>query len=410
MIWVMNVSSLSSIDLEIEQVIKTSRAMLAEYVAWGDRIVVGDAQQWMYNEVIDFVNFRMETAHTCIQLIEAGKLAESLGLCRSILEHYLLLVLMCRGRKYFRLESCTNLTDSQFKAHLKRREEELRAEHEAGNDAKLEVRKYPRASKHVMHVFEGLTDQTDPDFAVPAHYFFFQDFRPEAMRLKQDDYFEYIEPPADTKGIVKQHQQDATAIYQHYLSYGALLTCLELNDLADDATVKRIEAHYTFLGRFLHPTHNAARDLHEYSNHYSGKPAIGMLEPYTKTATLLASLYVCYLCAGLLDEITALHENAPSKFIRDAGTQELRDLIDRIPLRYSYFWFLFNDPPLYDKFNYCVSHVDETELAGLGHYSKLPSERVPFEMHIHEQLRRALTGWSNSKCGNYVPPPLGASV
>ena len=42
--------------------------------------------------------------------------------------------------------------------------------------------------------------------------------------------------------------------------------CLELNGLADDPLQARIEAHYTFLSKFLHPTHNAARDLHEHAN------------------------------------------------------------------------------------------------------------------------------------------------
>ncbi|HEV2781107.1 MAG TPA: hypothetical protein VGX25_17115 [Actinophytocola sp.] len=114
-----------------------------------------------------------------------------------------------------------------------------------------------------MYVFEGLKGEDEPDFQVPVHYFHFQNFRPEVMRLKQDDYFEYVELPADTKKIMRGHQAKATVVYRHYLSYDGLLTCLELNELVDRAVITRIEAHYTFLGQFLHPTNDAARQLHE---------------------------------------------------------------------------------------------------------------------------------------------------
>ena len=40
---------------------------------------------------------------TCLLLIEKGKIADALGLSRSLLEHYLLLMLMSRGRKYPKL-------------------------------------------------------------------------------------------------------------------------------------------------------------------------------------------------------------------------------------------------------------------------------------------------------------------
>jgi hypothetical protein len=117
-----------------------------------------------------------------------------------------------------------------------------------------------------MHVFEGLKAEDDPGLVIPVHYFHFKDFRPEVMRLKHGDYFEYVEYSPDTQKIPQGHQQEAAIVYRHYLSYDALLTCLELNELADGAAITRIEAHYTFLEKFLHPAHDAARDLHEDSN------------------------------------------------------------------------------------------------------------------------------------------------
>jgi hypothetical protein len=213
-----------------------------------------------------------------------------------------------------------------------------------------------------------------------------------------------VEYPPDTEKFLQGHQKDAAVVYKHYLSYDVLLTCLELNELADHGAVARIEAHYTFLGQFLHPTNDAARDLRDNSNYHEGKPAIGMNSPYSSTARLLAALYVCYLVAGLLDEIAHLHENAPETYIAKPGTEQLRRLTADVPKRYAYFWFLFNDPPLYDKFIHCVNRATEEEWQAYGHYANAPNDRVMFNQHIYDQLKQALNGWSNTRVGTYTPP------
>ncbi|MFD0882988.1 hypothetical protein ACFQ08_00185 [Streptosporangium algeriense] len=392
------------ITVEALRVNEHTRAMLAEYIGWGSKIEAGEARQWIYNELIEFVNFRMETADTCMQLIEHGKVADALGLCRSLLENYLLFMLICRGRKFFRLEDRTDLTEGRFKNYLAEQQEKLRVEQEAGTAQRLSVEKYSRAKRHLMHVFEGLKAEGVAEIVIPVHYFYFQKFRPEVMRLKRGEYFEYVEYSPDTEKVLQGHQKDAIAVYKHYLSYDALLTCLELNDLADHAAIARIEAHYTFLGQFLHPTNNAARDLHVDSNRHDGKPAIGMVASYSSEARLLAALYVCYLVAGYLDEIAHLHENAPKAYIAEPGTGQLRRLAGEVPKKYSYFWFLFNDPPLYDKFIHCINRATEEEWKIYGHYANAPNDRIMFNQHIYEQLKQALKGWRNARVGTYTPP------
>src|SRR5579884_4517221 len=112
------------------------------------------------------------------------------------------------------------------------------------------------------------------------------------MRLDDADYFQYYERDEETVKALKGHRLESIAQYRHFLSYDALIQSLEINELVDPAAIARIEAHYTFLGKFLHPTHNAARDLHERSNYMTSQTQIGMEYPYSKVAILLASLYV----------------------------------------------------------------------------------------------------------------------
>lgn len=374
---------------ETARINQLTRQMISEYVSWRGKIAYASTNT-MYGDLLDFVNFRIETADSCLLLIENRRIADSLGLSRALLENYLLLMLMCRGSKYFRLQDLTELKEAQFKTRFHEQEQELREQQTQGTTQCLAVKIYPRAKRHLMYIFEGLPSSDEPDFVIPIHFFEFQEFRPEIMRLKDDNYFQYRELEPAIKKARSTHQQAVSSRYRHYLSYDALLQCLELNELADAAILARIEAHYTFLGRFLHPTHDAARSLHEESNVHSGTTSLGLGQRYTEIAVLLASVYVCYIVAGIIDEIAGLFERAPAKYVQEAGTGALRSAIQKVASEFSYFWFLFNDPPLYDRFQYWVHHATDQEQAEWGHYSNVPKERVMFDQNIYGRLRQAL--------------------
>ncbi|MFD7379890.1 hypothetical protein [Streptomyces mirabilis] len=204
--------------------------MLDSYSLWGSKIEHGNTQHAMYSELLEFVNLRMETADSCLTLIENEKIADALGLGRSLLEHYLLFMLMCRGKKYFQVQDLTGLTEGEFKKRLKAQQEDL-AQKQADDSTKcLEVRRYTRG-RYLMYVFEGLHSGDEPEFTIPMHFFQHQEFRPEVMRLKDGDYFQYYEDPEDVKKALKVHTREAEFRYKYYLSYGALLECLDLNGL-----------------------------------------------------------------------------------------------------------------------------------------------------------------------------------
>ena len=391
-------------DEEIQRLTSLSREMIAEYVSWGSKIKVKSLSS-VFMDITDFVNFRMETVESCLELIKSGKIADALGLCRSLLEHYLLLQLLCRGDKYFQLQSLQSKTPTEINEYLAEQQEDLAKKHENGENLEcLYVAHYPREKKHLMYVFEGLRSEGEPDFRVPIHIFQFQDFQPSVMRLKDEDYFDYYEPPADLKAAQRKFRNQAKFNYRHHLSYDALIQCLVLNDLADPARVLRIEAHYTFLGRFLHPTHHAARDLHERSNWHSDNTVVGMSSPYSKTSQLLAACYVAFLTASIIDEIALLFESAPSRYITDAGTDSLRKSTKAVAESVSYFWFLDNEASLYDRFNWAVNHVDDADLSKYGGYAGIPSEKIKFEANIFMNFSNALGGWSNQRVGSYQSP------
>ncbi len=393
-----------ALDTEIARVNEHSRNLLNAYLGWDQKIKSGQVENTLYSDLIDFVNFRLESVDTCLILIEKERIADALGLCRSILENYMLLMLMCRGHKLFRLQNLEDKTPDEFNAYFLARKQELEKQQKAGTTSCLAIKKYPRAKRHLMYIFEGFKYESEPDFMIPIHYFAFQEFYPETMRLKDEDYFVYHLPSSNVTAAQKKHRQETAFKYRHYLSYDALMQCLELNDIADKAAQTRIEAHYTFLGKYLHPTHDAARDLRQRNNWHRRQTVLGFDQPYEKTATLLASLYVCFLLTRVLEEIAGLLEKAPPQYISGAGTTELRSLTDQTQQSFNYFWFIFNEAPLYDKFNYCIHHVSDEELSTLKYYSNIPSQRITFDMYVYSHLKSALSGWSNGRCGNYTSP------
>ena len=66
---------------------------------------------------------------------------------------------------------------------------------------------------------------------------------------------------------------------------------------------------------------------------------------------------------------------------------------------------MFNEPPLYDEFNWCVHLATDEELAEWGHYSKAPGERIPFNQHIFSHFKSGLLERRNAR-GGYYPSPI----
>lgn len=393
-----------SIEDTIQRALNSSHEMMHAYLGWFRKIQFAEVHNTVYNDMLEFANFRMETAHSCLSLIAIDKIADSLGLSRVLLENYLLLILMCRGRKYFQLQSLESKSSEEFRLYLEEQQAKLEEHKKTSSTGALFIEKYPRAQRHIMYVFDGLTSDDDEDFVIPFHFFQFQEFHPETMRLDDTDYFEYFKPTPQMRAAQKRHRANAKGLYRFYLSYDALLQCLELNELADDDLLARIEAHYTFLGKFIHPTHNAARLLHDRSNFYDGGTAVGMGRAYAKAAVLLAALYVAYLLAGILDEVAGFFEAAPKTYVEDAATSDLRDLTASVYANFPYFWFIFNSPPLWDKFNYAIHHVDDAVLAGYGGYANIPDAAIPFDWDIYRHLTSAIGRSGTSRVGVYRSP------
>lgn len=389
---------------ELEVQVSNAQRLIDAYVHWPDQFQVGRAQSMVQIEIVDFINPRVETVRTVVSLAQTGSVANALALCRGLLEDVLLLRLMVRGYRYFDVLECDDMSSEEFTVFLDEQRAILDEMLLKGTSGSLiEIRRHWRNRKAALYVKEGLHDSEDPDVRIPLHYFYFRAFRPEAKSLRPQDYLQYLPMGNELKESWKEHRSEASKTYRHYLSYAAMRECLVLNDLADRGMVKRLEAHYTFLGRFVHPTHASARELHRDPNAYADRTYPGMPSGYTPAARLLALLYANFLLAHLLEEFCLLLENSSPKYVGQAGTQELWNAV-REALSIRYFWFLENEASDYDKFVWAIHKVSVDRLERLGGYQAIPSSEIAFNPDVYGNLRNALCGWSNLKVGEYIPP------
>lgn len=395
----------SPIEKEIERIDGLGRELLSLWAKWGDQIEWGREYNTYYGDTIRFVNFRMETVETCLNLVKMGKIPDALGLCRALLENLLLLRLLCAGTKFYRVEELTGAEAARPAEALQQRREELAEAHAKGEQlARLMVDPFPGNARKLLHVFVGYTDETDPDFKIPAHHFVFQNFHPEVMRLNPDDYFDYMDPEESVTAAQKRHRKESAAQHIYYLSYGGLLRSLGLNGIVGEAERLRVEAHYTFLGRFLHPTHDAAQELLFYPNTHNSHTAIGSDQRYASAAVLLASLYATRLAVENVRAVTGLLKGASSKRVQDAHAEDLERLAEQTESSTKYFWLLGDEATLYDKFNWGIHFATDEELVQWGDYEGAPSDRIKFTINVYAHLKDCLGGWSNRRVGRYDPP------
>lgn len=372
--------------------------ILSTYSDWSHKFKGGDVSLSVHMDLIEFVNSRMETVDSCRILLENERVADVLGLNRSLLENYLLFILMCRGKKYFRLravkrsEKLQEIIDSERKS--------------IGVNSLVAVEEHPTLKRHIMYVFEGLKSSSDSSEFIPYHFFLAQKFNPEGKYLDDGQYFTYLDRGDEGKQRVEQYRQEQDFIHRHYLSYQALLDCLCINDIADEAILPRIKAHYTYLGRFLHPTHEAFRTLRTKNNWHSGmRTMIGTEYPYEQSATLLAYCYTIHNAIGFLEELAEVLDNAPAENFKDSGSEDIHKVIAAMKQRYPYFWYIFNDAPDYAKFNYCIYQMPRDEFDAIGNdYRRVDPSIVAFNKDIYGSFSKSMIQQSTTGAGVYHPP------
>jgi hypothetical protein len=99
-----------------------------------------------------------------------------------------------------------------------------------------------------------------------------------------------------------------------------------------------------------------------------------------------------------------LFETAPKKYITEPGTDAIRRAASEARKRFGYFWLIYNEAPLYDRWLFATHHVSDDQLEAYGGPADVPTEVVSFHRGIYSHFKNALGGWNNQRCGACASP------
>jgi hypothetical protein len=384
------------LEAEIEFASSGLERLFEEYANLWDKVQIGQIHNLFFDDLAEFVNLRFETLSSAGILLKNGRVADALSLCRTALEGLLLFQVITQGHSHLRLQKFED--KSQLEAAYKKAKELL----DTGAASFVSVKKRRRDRLALQYEFKGLNYSEDEPLRIPLHYFLFQEHQPQSHRLKTWDYYSAIPIEGEFLRALNEQHENSKSTYNNYLSYQSLKESLELNHLIDSDMSKRLEAHYTFLGNFVHPTNNAARNLHERNNNHNGGTSIGLPNGYASEAILLGYLYVLNLAHSYIEMLVSLIKTAPGRYIAEFSSIELDELIADQRLRFEYFWFLSSKAPRYDKFRAAL--LPQLFKKYASNYLSIPDSQVPFDFRIYERFIQSLGGWSNSSIGTYDSP------
>jgi len=138
------------------------------------------------------------------------------------------------------------------------------------------------------------------------------------------------------------------SLHKYYLNFDRMLENLCLNGVLDNKTVTRVLVHYNFLSRFSHCSSDSISLItrRRLSQTKSG----GLDNIYDHYLSELGLLYVCHLLSMHLQHNIYYLRWRSIRLKNEIKVY--RTLCKRVEDDFGYFWFIFNKPNQYDRFNH----------------------------------------------------------
>jgi hypothetical protein len=176
------------------------------------------------------------------------------------------------------------------------------------------------------------------------------------------------------------------------LTWSALLTNLQANELIDDVDAGRLAAHYRFLSGFAHPVTDQRRNVY-------GNDALLGWPKYDHYSSELVLLYAIRLgSVELWHFIRAIEQRTGAHL---ADPDEVIKMLEGAETATSYFWFLGAHPHAYDTWK--AHNAASLRTLQAGGAPELPpepgAEDVPYPadplrrlVAMHSSANEFLTG------------------
>lgn len=381
--------------------IKTELLELVEaYKNLFANVTYGKVGYSLYSDYTEYTNYQFKLIEDITLLNDRHSYQASLALLRTVFEHYLLFMLMTLGKVHFRLFTIPKGKTKQDT--IKQWNKDIASKRLKNETHAIKAAPYSFDPSVISVTYEGpyVDGKKGKGRLVPFYISVYQQFDADAANLE----FNYLDmSPLYEKRteLFKKRKTENKYLYRHYLSYGAILYSLRINNFSSLSIQPRIEAHYNFLSKFVHPNNAAKMHLRATNRVISRPEDLELLSQENKTLQLLINLYAVSIAIGYLRTLIRVIEEAPKLHFKQADFTALKARLDELEGKYDFFWFIYNSPHDYDRF---YSSVRKKAYRGKQFdFKNLPNKDVMFDKAILSRLQNIQLGVSNKLVGAYAP-------
>jgi len=197
----------------------------------------------------------------------------------------------------------------------------------------------------------------DTGIILPFYYGAWQQYQPVKHHLRGKSQEEKLSTSrfleGDWSSIQKSSRGQAaeshSRLYRWFLNFDKVLENLRLNSVPNKKTTTRVIVHYNFLSNFSHSASDSIKNLLRLQNYYMVGGG-GTLISYNHYYSELALLYVCHLLSMYLEH--AIYYFTTWRHIHIENTEIYSSLCRKVEEDFGYFWFIFNKPHEYDRFDH----------------------------------------------------------
>ena len=295
-------------------------------------------------EFLELVELNRLTLLSANEQALDGFYRDAYNATRMALEGYLLTRLIFTCERYeFKWIIRRSKSDRSLDEAVARAEQQIRAR------AGPELVSLKRTAKDTLVAVRRGVPIVDDDGCpsgriLPFYYGAWKQYRPEEHHLSALE--RYLEREWSIAKGRRGGEKDPRhrQFYRDYFTFDGMVDKLRLNRALTSKTVARLRVHYNFLSGFSHTTRRSVERILNVTN-YRGIP---VSVSYNHYHSELGFLYVCHLAAMFLS--LGLSYFRRWKICVDAA-ETYQALVDRVDTEYGYFWFIFNGPHLYDRYN-----------------------------------------------------------
>jgi len=318
-------------------------------IEWGNSIWFQDS------EFLDFMRIQALSLQHARDTIIQGYYRDAYHLIRMVFEAYFLFRLISTCDKYPRRIKIARGKRDQSLDHARRRViQQIKKKF-----GKLLIKLYEEDKHTLVAIVRGIqmVDENGNDTGriLPFYYSVWQQYRPIEHHLRGKSPKEKLSTSrfleGEWSGMQKrsrgQADENHSQLYRWFLNFDKVLENLRINSVLNKKTTTRVIVHYNFLSNFSHSTSDSIKNLLRLQNSYM-LGGSGTLISYNHYHSELALLYICHLLSMYLEH--AIYYFTTWCRIRIKNTEAYCSLCQKVKEDFGYFWFIFNEPHLYDRF------------------------------------------------------------